>query len=119
MVHRLQAGAGLSRSEPPRLLEGASKQLVSPFRFCFLTSKFGHQSFKVNFPKGHRHTVESVHASQPRVSVRLVQTSAVMQATLEGARVTREAGGSTQSLGVAGLPLCPILQLPLLEKRDV
>lgn len=114
-VRGLQVGTELRSSEPPHLLEGASKPLVNPFHFCFLTSKFGHQSFKVNFPKGHRRTVESVHASQPRVSVRLgLNFCSHARATLGGARVTCKAGGSTQSLGVAGLPLCSILQLPLL-----
>ena len=87
-VHGPWAGAELRSPEPPHLLEGTSKQLVNPFHFCFLTSKFGHQSFKVNFPKGHRHTVDSVHASQPRVSVRLVQTSVVMFRPLWEAHVS-------------------------------
>lgn len=88
MVHGLQTRAELRSSKLPHLLEGASKQLINPFHFCFLTSKFGHQSLKVNFPKGHRHTVESVHVSQPRVSVRLVQTSAVMFRPLWEAHVS-------------------------------
>lgn len=46
-VRGLQVGVKLRSSELrlPHLPEGASEQLFNSFCFCFLTSKFGHQSF--------------------------------------------------------------------------